>query len=393
MTPEQLNDELKEKYKGRGYIFKTDKWNGLKMGNIEAYCSRHDYHWNPRVKRLLSGSACKKCGYEKPNKGKFFEQARIKFGNLFNYDEINYKGLASPLTIKCLKHNHSFTITEARHHLESEWGACPLCNTENRSGINHPLSISKDEFIERCKLIHGENTYSYDLTNFTSLRSIIKISCSSHNRTWESSGSNHVSAKRGCILCGYESIGNILRKSLDVFIEQVRNIHGNDYTFQDFTYVNNSTDSFVTCKKHGNFPISPSLLLKGYGCPSCSSGGISKGQIEWLDHLVKITGQDIIYKGGKYNTEKTLPFGGKNGFRVDGFCQKEKRVYEFLGCWYHGCPECFPVDKVHCWSGKTMKILFEEFQMRKEILEENGFQVTFIWECEWKKEKNRLNLK
>ena len=43
-----------------------------------------------------------------------------------------------------------------------------------------------------------------------------------------------------------------------------------------------------------------------------------------------------VGKGGEYHVPGTT-------FTVDGFCQENNTVYEFHGCFWHGCPKCFPV--------------------------------------------------
>jgi hypothetical protein len=79
--------------------------------------------------------------------------------------------------------------------------------------------------------------------------------------------------------------------------------------------------------------------------------------------------------------------------QVDGFEDITNTVYEYLGCWYHGCPKeqsClpyhrpFPDDLVNGHKGKTIKTLRNEWFARKSLLENMGYNVVSIWECEWK---------
>jgi hypothetical protein len=68
-------------------------------------------------------------------------------------------------------------------------------------------------------------------------------------------------------------------------------------------------------------------------------------------------------------------------FTVDGFDKKNKTVWEFQGCYHHGCKNCYP-DNVERYD-RTIE--------RKRIIEENGYKVNEIWECEWTKIKKTFS--
>jgi len=112
-----------------------------------------------------------------------------------------------------------------------------------------------------------------------------------------------------------------------------------------------------------------------------------EAQLEWLKHTEDVTGNDIIYKGGKHNREEAFRFNSKL-YRVDGYCKETKTIYEFLGCWYHGCPDCQDPEKIHCWKKVSMKELYQEFIDRKKVFEDNGYNVISIWECKWEENKD-----
>jgi hypothetical protein len=386
----ELIEILSKIFINNKYDYSKISWDGKTSSRVIVVCREHNYEWNTLVQNLLRGHGCKKCGSQKvslaKNKSKvFFEKAKDKFSGKFDYSNSKYTKLVEPFTTKCIKHNREFTVKEARHHLESDWGGCPDCNKEYRSGQNHPLVIPKCDFEKKIREIHPENII-FDTSDYITLSSIIKVYCSKHDRKWESTGSNLLSAGRGCQICGYESTGDKLRKSIDTFINEANIIHNNKYTYDNFIYVNNGTPSEVTCKSHGNFLIPPSVHLKGYGCPLCSNARSSKGEVEWIESIIKENGYDIIYKGGKYNRQERFEFDSKKYF-TDGFCKETKTVFEFLGCWYHGCPKCFHSEKVHSWNKKKMCDLYEEFIFRKKIFEKNGYNVEYIWECEWNKKQ------
>ena len=66
---------------------------------------------------------------------------------------------------------------------------------------------------------------------------------------------------------------------------------------------------------------------------------------------------------------------------LDGCCEETRTAYEFHGCFYHGCPKCFPADTHNPVSGLTMHELHERTQVKTMFLKQRGWQVVEMWEC------------
>jgi len=67
---------------------------------------------------------------------------------------------------------------------------------------------------------------------------------------------------------------------------------------------------------------------------------------------------------------------------VDGYCAETRTIYEFLGCYYHGC-KCQPFRDVKTLtSGKTLAERYEQTPARIEQLKRAGYNVKIQWECE-----------
>ena len=64
----------------------------------------------------------------------------------------------------------------------------------------------------------------------------------------------------------------------------------------------------------------------------------SKMSIMWLNYVSTTKGLNIQHalNGG----EKKLAIDEKT-YKVDGFCEETNTVYEFYGCFWHGCPNCY----------------------------------------------------
>ena len=76
-------------------------------------------------------------------------------------------------------------------------------------------------------------------------------------------------------------------------------------------------------------------------------------------------------------------------YRVDGFDESTRTVYEFHGCLWHGCPKCFPRRNTYSKLNRdrTFEELYEATLKKEVTLRTNGYTVKSIWECEWKKLK------
>ena len=78
------------------------------------------------------------------------------------------------------------------------------------------------------------------------------------------------------------------------------------------------------------------------------------------------------------------------GFFVDGYCHDTNTVYEFHGCFWHGCPHCYPNRHEqhlrHC--DRTMQDVYEGTQQRTHLIQALGYNVVQMWECEWHRLKD-----
>lgn len=78
--------------------------------------------------------------------------------------------------------------------------------------------------------------------------------------------------------------------------------------------------------------------------------------------------------------------------KVDGF--DGERVYEFQGCYFHGCPKCFPYKREEHLQEDLSDSLHLRYERTKERMERirEQFDVVEMWECEFDdlKKKNKL---
>lgn len=128
------------------------------------------------------------------------------------------------------------------------------------------------QFLTDSKLAHKEDHYSYHLMKFVNITTVVEIWCNVHQKSFWQLAKDHKRG-RGCVECGKIATGDALRKSQEDFIRDAEEFCGNKFTFQDAIYKSYSEVLQVTCKEHGNFPISPANLFNGKGCPDCAKFG------------------------------------------------------------------------------------------------------------------------
>ena len=75
-----------------------------------------------------------------------------------------------------------------------------------------------------------------------------------------------------------------------------------------------------------------------------------------------------------------------SGHYVDGYHEESRTVFEFHGCYWHGCPTHFPDrNRVQHHQCLTMHQLYILTIGKKEELQKAGYQVVELWECDYDK--------
>ncbi|KAL3102899.1 hypothetical protein niasHT_026040 [Heterodera trifolii] len=76
------------------------------------------------------------------------------------------------------------------------------------------------------------------------------------------------------------------------------------------------------------------------------------------------------------------------GYRVDGLWRRDAPLrplaIEWLGCYYHGCPKCFPDRQQRLAAGRTAEDLYERTERRLfELEHDHGCELHKVWACQW----------
>ena len=70
-------------------------------------------------------------------------------------------------------------------------------------------------------------------------------------------------------------------------------------------------------------------------------------------------------------------------FSVDGFCKHCNTVFEAMGCYFHYCP-CQEA-RSSLTENEIMRGIKkrEQDQMRNEYIQQRGYKIIEMWECNW----------
>ncbi len=253
---------------------------------------------------------------------------------------------------------------------------CYKCSIELRA---NKRKSKIGELINRANKIH-KNFYDYSRVNYVNQNTNVKILCPKHgefNQTFRS----HLSGA-GCYYCGCErnSENNLL--SQDEFLKRCRAIHGNLYSYELSEYKGKGVKVKIKCINHGIFEQTPGSHFNGSGCPKCSKGNYSNISIKWLKSIEQ--NEKIRISHALNDGEYKIKLKTGRNLNCDGYCKKTNIVYEFYGCFWHGCPSCHEPSDRNRVNKKLFSELYEKTLKREEIIKKLGYSLITVWECKFK---------
>ena len=109
----------------------------------------------------------------------------------------------------------------------------------------------------------------------------------------------------------------------------------------------------------------------------------SKISVNWLKWVFSTSDEKIHIQHALNGGEHVIPGVGK----VDGFCESTNTVYEFQGCFWHGCERCYTRDTINPWNQTEMGELQNRTQLKNQKIRDLGYNLVEIYECELVKNK------
>lgn len=185
---------------------------------------------------------------------------------------------------------------------------------------------SQEEFILCAMNAHGDQ-YDYSRVIYIGSRQKIEIVCRHHGSFYQEPRL-HLSG-HGCMKCKWIS----QTKSLDVFVDQARAVHGDKYDYSSTTYTNSDIKLKIVCFQHGDFFQMPGDHLKGQGCPVCAIKKQTKSRELFVEEATALHGSKYDYSNVNYTNNHT---------KVDILCQRHGNFTQtpsdhLVG---YGCPAC-----------------------------------------------------
>lgn len=90
----------------------------------------------------------------------------------------------------------------------------------------------------------------------------------------------------------------------------------------------------------------------------------SKTSIQWLEYLAEK--HNISIQHALNSCEKQLTINYKT-YTVDGYCKESNIVYEYHGCFWHGCPICYHPNVINNKKKKNMHTLNKQTVEKRNI--------------------------
>lgn len=159
-------------------------------------CPEHGEFFMKPNKHLSAMQGCPECGKESSRKKQvrlqeeFIEKCKEVHGDRYDYSKVNYVNNRTKVEIICSIHG-SFRQLPIVHL--NRVGNCPKCSHTTGN------QISKEEFIKKCREIHGDR-YDYSKVNYVNNKTKVEIICPIHGSFYQTPRA-HLCKKHGCPYC------------------------------------------------------------------------------------------------------------------------------------------------------------------------------------------------
>lgn len=195
-----------------------------------------------------------------------------------------------------------------------------------------------ESFITKASIKHN-NFYTYDKTVYVKSRLNVTITCPFHG-DFEQIPNNHLNGA-GCNACSRIRTEEARRLNLEIFLNRVKEIHGDRYDYSKVVYTDIKKNVGIICKKHGVFQQTPDNHLQGKGCRKCGRD---------LTALKKTNDTEYFIEKAKEKHENTYNYSKSNYTRhVDKItitCKLHGDFTQKAGTHLRGsgCSECHKLN-------------------------------------------------
>lgn len=286
-TQEQFEKEVHEKYP---QIQIRGKYNGSNE-RVNVHCNIDKYDWDAYPNNLLT-YGCPCCN------GRVITTQSFKNEIAKLHPEVEiigeWNGIDTPISCRCKECNFEWNYKP--HSIRTT--GCPRCNGSVTRKWTH------EEYVEKINELFDGNIVV--LGHYKNMNTKILHKCNKHNYEYMMNPI-HALRRQGCKLCGYEITSEKRTKPLDVFLRQLHEKRGNEYSYIS-GYVNSSTNATfrhnMADGTYHDFVMTPnSMISSKYNCPCCSGYQVYKGYNDFNTKRPELAQYLVNYQDGYKYTE------------------------------------------------------------------------------------------
>jgi hypothetical protein len=226
-------------------------------------------------------------GYNKKTKEEILERFYERWKDEFDYSYAKFNGMKIKIWIfhpKC----QSFFEQTPDWHLRLTYG-CPECANKIKGKYR---ANTTENFIKRLIEARGDE-YDYSEVVYVTNEKII-ITHKTCNYRFLQEPYDHLKGK-GCPECFGSK-----KKTLEQFIEEARNAHGDEYDYSESIYINNNELITIKHKCGYVFHQRPINHINGQGCAKCA-GNAKITPTEFLERFADKWGDNFDYSESCFN--------------------------------------------------------------------------------------------
>ena len=325
----------------------------------------------------------------------YIAKARAKWGDAYDYSESVYLAGLKPITIRCIKHNHYFTV-QAGNHISTllKSGGCPLCGQESlteyrrkkheealrkaeqKKKVYKPRLTHKERFLKKARAMYPD--YDFSRVEYKDRETYIVVVCPVHGEFKIRPRTLLIGEKgqkpHGCWKCNNLIPPYEKELTLDTFKRRMHELYGDKYTFVWSDFNNKQSMIRFTCKEHGEQRRSVTGLLDGKGCAYCNGKFYPS---DWIKNARAVHGE-------KYEYDESRPPRKTSDYirykcPVHGWQETRYDCHVLQG---HGCALCagvltkMPVEeRKQIWIKKCRERFPGKFSYRNVVYVNNDTPV------------------
>lgn len=219
------------------------------------------------------------------------EYCRKIHNNKYDYSESVYVNSQTKIKIICPIHGEFSQI----YNNHRKGRGCKECS---KITIHNKKKMSQEEFIRRCKQVHGDR-YDYSKVEYYNQNTKVTFICSIHGE-YIQRPSQHLRGDN-CRKCTDIVWADKARMTKEEFIKRSSIVHNNkyDYSLSNYTGIDNKV--IIICPIHGEYKKTPHLhLLDKRGCGKCTKNRMR----EYFSHKDIFVDKARKIHGDRYDYDK-----------------------------------------------------------------------------------------